>query len=324
MKKQKNLYEILGVEKSASASEIKTAFRKLARKYHPDMHSKKSTEEQKQMQERFKEINHAYDVLSDEQKKKIYDLTGNDGSDGMGANFSQNKSFYGHGDGGSFFKEFAYHMGGFGFGDHADAEDFYGSSKGKKAHNSFFSQGGRSGHQPMKNEVVEYKLNMTLEEICTGATKVLTITKKLRTHQIEKKTIEVNILPGYKPGTKITFENAGDEYADGRGTDLIIVLTATRHPLYSIDKCDVIHSFIVSLKTILKGEPIKTIKGLTGEPIIITRDVLDKDLTSGVIAGKGLPDRTKGGKRGNLVLKPQLIIDLSEDELQRVRQALYI
>ena len=81
----KNYYEILGVEKSASPEELKAAYRKLAKKYHPDLFTTASDEEKKKAEEQFKEINHAYDVLSDPQKKAAYDAYGDENGPQPGA-----------------------------------------------------------------------------------------------------------------------------------------------------------------------------------------------------------------------------------------------
>lgn len=73
------LYDTLGVNKSATTSEIKKAYRKLAMKYHPDKQSSKTDSEKKKAEDRFKEISQAYDILGDEKKKKSYDQFGMNG-----------------------------------------------------------------------------------------------------------------------------------------------------------------------------------------------------------------------------------------------------
>ena len=73
-----NYYETLGVDKSATKDQLKTAYRNLAKKYHPDMYSTASEEEKKKAEEKFKDINHAYEVLSDDDKRAAYDTYGNE------------------------------------------------------------------------------------------------------------------------------------------------------------------------------------------------------------------------------------------------------
>ncbi len=74
----KNYYEILGVDKSATADQLKSAYRKLAKKYHPDLYTSKSDAEKREAEEKFKEVNHAYEVLSDDQKRAAYDTYGDE------------------------------------------------------------------------------------------------------------------------------------------------------------------------------------------------------------------------------------------------------
>lgn len=94
-----NYYEILGVDKNASDDDIKSAYRRLAKKYHPDLYSTKSDEEKKSAEEKFKEINHAYQVLSDPQKKAAYDQYGSED----GPQFTGGEGFSGFGDFGDIF-----------------------------------------------------------------------------------------------------------------------------------------------------------------------------------------------------------------------------
>lgn len=74
----KNYYDILGIKKTATADEIKSAYRKLAKKYHPDMFTNAGDAEKKEAEVKFKEVNHAYEVLSDDQKRKVYDTYGDE------------------------------------------------------------------------------------------------------------------------------------------------------------------------------------------------------------------------------------------------------
>jgi molecular chaperone DnaJ len=105
MSKKRDYYEVLGINKSSTQDEIKKAFRKLAMKYHPDVNKEKGAEE------KFKEINEAYEVLSDENKKSVYDRYGHEGLSGAGQGFSSEgfsgfedifSSFFGGGSGGGF------------------------------------------------------------------------------------------------------------------------------------------------------------------------------------------------------------------------------
>ena len=142
MADKRDYYEVLGVDKSADADTIKKAYRKMAKQYHPDLHPG-----DKEAEAKFKEVNEAYDVLSDDQKKQIYDQYGHEGLDpssGMG--------------GGGF--------GGFGGGfDFGDIGDIFGS---------FFGGGGGGGarrNAPQRGEDLSIRLTLNFEEAAFGCKK---------------------------------------------------------------------------------------------------------------------------------------------------------
>lgn len=149
----KNYYEILGVEKSASADELKSAYRKLAKKYHPDVYASASAAEKKTAEEKFKEINHAYDVLSDEQKRAAYDAYGDENGPVGGG-------FGGFGGGAN---------GGFGF----DVDDIFSTIF------SGFGGGGTSrtqrANQPQRGQDILVGISLTFEEAVFGTQKTVTI-----------------------------------------------------------------------------------------------------------------------------------------------------
>ncbi|MCM1394489.1 MAG: DnaJ domain-containing protein, partial [[Eubacterium] siraeum] len=91
----KNYYEILGIKKGASADEIKSSYRKLAKQYHPDMFTNASDAEKKEAEVKFKEVNHAYEVLSDDQKRKIYDTYGDENGPQPGQGFGAGAAGFG-------------------------------------------------------------------------------------------------------------------------------------------------------------------------------------------------------------------------------------
>lgn len=139
----KDLYEILGVSKDADEAAVKAAYRKLAIKYHPDRYANASAEEKKQAEDRFKEINHAYEVLSDANKRANYDQYGSeDGPQGFG-----------------------------GFGGEAGGQGFGGF---EDILNSFFGGGfgGRNDpNAPQQGEDIQARVDLTFEEAYFGATK---------------------------------------------------------------------------------------------------------------------------------------------------------
>ena len=158
---KRDYYEVLGLSKNASESEIKKAYRKAAMKYHPDKFSNSSEAEKKEAEEKFKEINEAYEILSDSQKKATYDQYGHAAFENGG-----HGGFGGFGQGG--FDGFS--QGGFGFED-INLGDILGGMFG----------GGRSRQQgPKVNEGsdLRYNLTLTLEEVAFGTEKEIKYKRK--------------------------------------------------------------------------------------------------------------------------------------------------
>lgn len=141
----KDLYEILGVSRSASQDEIKKAFRKLSLKYHPDRQANKSDKEKKEAEEKFKEIAYAYSILSDEQKKHQYDTYGTVDDSGMGG--------FNDFDMGSFFSHFM------------NDSDIFG--------NFFGGNNRRQQYREQKGENVGLNIPVTIDEIMNGINRTI-------------------------------------------------------------------------------------------------------------------------------------------------------
>jgi len=145
---KRDYYEVLGVDKSASEDEIKRAYKKMARKYHPDLNP-----DNKEAEEKFKEVNEAYEVLSDSDKKARYDQFGFAGVDPN----------YGAGAGGG-----AYGAGGFDFG---DLGDIFGSFFG----GGFGSAQRRNPNAPQRGESIRLSVTISFEEAAFGCEKEVSI-----------------------------------------------------------------------------------------------------------------------------------------------------
>ena len=181
----KDYYETLGVSKTASDDEIKKAYRKLAKKWHPDA----NPDNRKQAEEKFKEVGEAYEVLSNPQKRKMYDQFGSaDGPQGFnGASGFDGFSGFGGFDG---FRNgsYSYSSSGFGFNDVVD--DFVSSIFGGGSRRT-----ARRPDAPQRGADLRTNLNITFEESFTGVKKEFTINKKVKCEHCDGK--------GAKPGTKI-------------------------------------------------------------------------------------------------------------------------
>ena len=162
MASKRDYYEVLGVDKNATDDQLKKAYRKLAKKYHPDANPNNKEEAEK----KFKEVNEAYETLSDAQKRKMYDQFGPDGPQG------------GFGGGGPFGGQggyYTYTSSGFDdFGVFGDLGSIF---------SSFFSGGrgfgGRARNQnvPRRGADIEARVDVTFEEAYTGVEKVITVTR---------------------------------------------------------------------------------------------------------------------------------------------------
>lgn len=160
---KRDYYEVLGVDKNASAADIKKAYRKIAIKYHPDRQGDKSDAEKKEAEEKFKEAAEAYAVLSDDQKRKQYDQFGFDGPGGFGGS----GGFGGFGGAGGFSMDDIFSM----FGD-----VFGGRGGGFGGFGGGFGGGGRT-QQVHRGSDLRLKVRLNLKEVATGVTKKFKVRK---------------------------------------------------------------------------------------------------------------------------------------------------
>ena len=263
----KDFYKVLGVSRSATETELKKAYRKLALKYHPDKNKSSGAEE------KFKEIAEAYEILHDPKKREIYDKYGEEGlkgtpmgpdgagpGGGMPGNFSYSfqgdpfqtfRMFFGDEDPfanmGNMFGGCVPGMGGqCGAGPGASQFSFVGgepmhTNQGGSGFPPFGGMGGFnggcSGRQPAKDPPVTYDLQVSLEDIHSGTTKKMKITRNViapdgREYK-EDKMLTVAVKPGWKEGTKITFPGEGDRHRTRQPADIIFVIKDKPHPTFS-------------------------------------------------------------------------------------------
>lgn len=159
MAQKRDYYEVLGVEKNATDEELKKAYRKLAKKYHPDANPDNKEEAEKN----FKEVNEAYEVLSDKQKRQMYDQFGFNGPQGF--NGSQGGGYYSYGSGFDGFGGFS------DFGDFGDLGDIFSSFFGGSSARS------RSSNGPRKGADLKINIDITFEEAYLGVEKEISINR---------------------------------------------------------------------------------------------------------------------------------------------------
>jgi curved DNA-binding protein len=280
-------YDILGVNKKASAAEIKKSYRKLALKYHPD-HAKGD----KASEEKFKKISEAYAVLSDKDKRKQYDTFG---SEGFSQRFSQEDIFRGF-DFNDILREFGF--GGRGGG--GGVRFSFGSGSPFGTGSPF---GNHGGQQPqIKGTDLVYELPLTLQEVLTGTRKTVSFDHKGRSERIT-----VKIPKGMLAGKKLRLAGKGEASPyGGPAGDLFIQAKLVDDPVFTVDDHDLITNREIKLSEALLGTTLS----------IPTPD--DKELNLKVppgtrhgtkmrLAGNGLPNM-QGGKRGDLFVRIHILI----------------
>jgi len=231
----KDYYKVLGVPREATADELKKAFRKLARQYHPD-----TATDKKRAEEKFKEINEAYEVLSDKDKRKRYDELGPDWEHGAQFRPPPGASGGGRRYAGSPGGESAdFEFGGTGFSDFF--EHFFGS----QGRSSFGGAGGFPGGMqyggedpgPARGRDWETDLLVTLEEAAHGAERVLNLKRKGR-GKAATETLKVRIPPGVGDGQRIRVPGKGEAVSGGEQGDLYLNVCLQKHPDFRVEGAD--------------------------------------------------------------------------------------
>lgn len=295
----KDYYSILGVSRDASDKEIKAAYRRLARKYHPDVNPGDKTAEEK-----FKEVSEAYEVLSDKEKRSRYDQFGQYWEQaGAGASAPG-----GPGPGwDSFtfdFGDFATTGGGFEGGE-SGFSDFFEMLFGQGARGRSATRGRRAA--PTRGRDIESEMEITLEDAYHGAK---------RTFTLDGRRIEVTIPKGVKDGQRIRLANQGAEGPAGRG-DLYIKMKLKPHPIFERKGDDLYAEVPVDYLVAALGGEIQ-VPTLSGR---VTMKVPPNTSGGKVfrLPGQGMPKLKDGGK-GNLYAK--LRITLPEQMSDRERELL--
>src|SRR5262245_40684296 len=290
---RRDFYETLGVDRNASDEEVKKAFRKLARQYHPDLQT--GEQQKKHAEEKFKEINEAYEHLSDQEKRKRYDMFGHAGTQG-----------------GAGFEGFDFGRGGFGDVFNDIFEDFFG--------------GQRGGTRAERGNDLQYNLEITFEESvygkeaklkiprwescadckgtgaksatavktcpsckgagqirlqqgffsvsrpcgqCEGAGKIITEpcpTCQGRQRVYRERTIAVHIPAGIETGMRLRLSNEGEHGVNGGPPgDLYVAITVKPHPVFQRKGNDIVCDVQINFVTAVLGGKIEvpTLKGTT-------------------------------------------------------------
>jgi curved DNA-binding protein len=282
----KDYYQSLGVARTASADEIKKAFRKLAREFHPDV-----AKDKKKAEEKFKEINEAYEVLSDADKRKKYDELGANWK--SGAEFRPPPGYGGFGGGQTFrggrpmsSEDFETHFGGTGF------SDFFEQLFGSRMRGGAGGFGQRDGFAPEEPESrdIEGDIMVTLEEAKRGSVRTVTIRHENRTD-----SHQVKIPAGITEGQKLRIAGRGES-----GGDLYLRVRLAKHPDFEVDGHNLIHELELAPWEAALGAEI-SVPTLDGKVNI--------KIPAGTASGQKLRVRGRGlGKDGDLLVITKIVV----------------
>lgn len=263
----KDYYKLLEISRNATDEEIRKSYKKLARKYHPDLNP-----DNKQAEASFKDINEAYEVLKDPEKRKLYDQ--------LGPNWQQGAQFGGQnfgGGGGSF------NFGGSG----GNFSDFFETIFGGMGGTQGFGADplGGFGSRTRRGRDVESDLALTLEESVQGGTKTVTLNTSSG-----HKSLEVKIPAGVKDGARIRLSGQGEAAPayggkQGQPGDLYLKVKYRSHPNFAVDGNNIIHELPLAPWEAALGVKVQ-VPTLDGK--------VELNIPGGTSSGKKLRLRGKG------------------------------
>lgn len=307
---KRDYYEILGVKRNASQDEIKKAHRKLVRQHHPDVNQNNP-----QAAERFKEVQEAYDVLSDETKKANYDQFGHagprqgpgPGADpfeafrrGQGAGPRRQHTWQTNDAGGATVEDFDFGDGGMG----SIFEQLFGGNRtgGRQP------GAGRGRAAPPRGADIEHPVPLTFEQAARGTMLPLQIN---RDGKLE--TIEIKIPSGVKDGSRVRIKGRG-EHTGGQPGDLFIITTVEPHPYFKRDGLDVLLELPISLYEAIQGTKV-TVPTLDG-PVTLTIPPGTSSHAKLRIKGRGI---FRGTEKGDQLVIIRLVVPKDLDDEDRAQ-----
>ncbi|HEY5093519.1 MAG TPA: J domain-containing protein [Candidatus Eremiobacteraceae bacterium] len=327
----KDYYKVLGVPKTAATKEIKSAYRKLARKWHPDVNPTKK----KESEDKFKEIAEAYEVLGDAEKRKTYDTLGPDWqSRAQPPPGYQQWSTQGGPQGVHF-----------GNGEFADEgfSDFFQQFFGNFGHTPGApTTAGRRGQRGRRGQDIESEFSLSLREAYAGGQRSLSLQSQTQCprchgtgtengklcHQCHgtgavnsQRTLDVTIPPGVRDGQRIRLSGQGGPgMGGGQSGDLYLIVRITRDPTFERRGDDLYEEHPVSVYTLVLGGEI-TVPTMTGH-IDVKVPAGSQNGRTLRIGGKGMPRVAAGGGFGDLYVKlvAQVPTNLTDDERELFKQ----
>jgi DnaJ-class molecular chaperone len=274
-------YNTLGINKTASQDEIRKAYKKMSMKHHPDRGGDENT---------FKQVNQAYQTLSDPERKQMYDQYGTDDPQKMGGNpFGGNP--------------FGFHGGGF--------EDMF---------STMFGQGFRN--QVRRNRDIQIVADITLEDALNGKNVPL----NYRTSSGHTETVTVDIPTGIQAGQTVRYRGLGDDAIRNapRG-DLLVKIRIKRHPVWERNGNDLYGAIPVSVFDLMLGTVLE-IKMLDGKKINLTIPPGTKSNAKLSVPGHGMYDRSKTRRGKAIVIVDAIVPQITDknilNDLAKIKAAL--
>lgn len=338
----KDYYQVLGVARDADDKAIKTAFRKRAKEMHPDVNR-----DDPRAEERFKDLNEAFEVLSDGDKRKMYDRFGEDWKRYQDAGVGPNDP---------------YRAPGAGAGRQGSAQDFgtwfagndgdftFESADSNGGFSDFFNMmfGGRAGgattrarqtiQRPRRGEDLEAPTTITLEEAASGTNRRLTVrtpetcslcegTGEVRGVECPRcdgtgrtetnKELEVTIPKGVRTGSRVRISGRGGPGANGGPNgDVYLVIKVLPHQQFERVNDDLVESLPIPLYTAILGGEVR-VPTLTGQ-VVLTVPAGTQNGRQFRLRGKGMPKLGAGDQRGDLLAKA--VIEVPSDLTERERE----
>ena len=293
-----NYYDVLGVAKDATEKEIRQAYRRLARQYHPDVNKNDAAAEEK-----FKEINEAYGVLSDDDSRKKFDRYGENWrhAEEQGRNAKR-------GPAGGGFRWTA---------NNADFEDLFANFSGRSgtrtqdfggsARSPFEDLFAGARSQPTRRPSPDHPVEVTLEEAFHGATRTLRLK--------DGRTLEVKIPPGVDQGSRVHIASGGDD-----GGDFYLKVSVLEHPNFQREGRNLYAEIDLDVYDSVLGAEILA-PTLTGKVALTVPPNTPNDRRFR-LSRLGMPPLSGKGNRGDLYVTVKLTLppDLSEEEIELFRR----
>jgi DnaJ-class molecular chaperone len=300
----RDYYKTLGVTKTASAKEIKQAFRKLARQYHPDVNPGNKGAEAK-----FKELNEAYEVLGDADTRKKYDE--------LGANWRMyEQAGAGQPGGGWQGRPRAAGQPGSGFRTMTpeEMESIFGNANPfSDFFNTFFGGGftGSATPRASRGRDVEHEIELTLEDAYHGTTRRLAMQ-----HDDQTRTVDVRIPAGVTDGSRVRVAGEGEAgTGGGSGGDLFLRVRLAAHPVFERKARDLYVKVPVPVPTAVLGGEVE-VQTMSGKPTRLRIPPLTRNGQLFRLKGFGMPATGKAGEQGDLYarVEAELPARLSDEE----------